>query len=76
MGGRGPYSIFAIFQGSFEQSLIGVASLLWNEWAACVLLILLSLDHMQNFREALHSCSLSGIMRATHPANTKSSERI
>lgn len=58
MGGRGPYSIVAIFQGNFEQSLISITSLLWNEWAACVLLILFSLDDLQDFKEVLHSCSL------------------
>jgi len=31
MGGRGPYSIFVIFQGNFGQSLIDITSLLWNE---------------------------------------------
>lgn len=50
MGRWVPYSIFAIFQSNFEQSPIAVTSLLWNEQAACVLLILLSLDHLQNFR--------------------------
>lgn len=50
--------MFATFQGKPEQSLIGITSLLWNGWAACVLLILLSLDHLQDFREALRSCSL------------------
>lgn len=41
---------FAIFQGNFEQNPIAATSLLWNEQAAYVLLILLSLDHLQNFR--------------------------
>lgn len=74
MGRCVPYLIFAIFQGNFEQNPIAVTSLLWNEQAACVLLILLSLDHLQKFRgiSKLHSQELWELLILQTPRGFKS----
>lgn len=73
MGGRGTDFTFATFQSNSELNWCN--SLGWNKAAVCALLILLASDHVQDFREALHSCSVSGIGR-TRAANAKRVQEV
>lgn len=44
--------------------------------AVCVWLILLASGRVQGFREAFHSCSVSGILRTPRTANAKRVQKV